>query len=71
MIDGRREWLWSAEFHYFRLPQPDLWRDQLSSCHIGVNGGVYFLVHSSLRVHSSAASSGVATLLGDRSAHLS
>lgn len=29
MIDGRREWLWSAEFHYFRLPNPDLWRDQL------------------------------------------
>ncbi|HEX6470109.1 MAG TPA: beta-galactosidase [Streptosporangiaceae bacterium] len=29
MIDGRRVWLWSAEFHYFRLPNPDLWRDQL------------------------------------------
>jgi len=29
MIDGRREWLWSAEFHYFRLPSQDLWRDQL------------------------------------------
>ena len=28
-------------------------------------------VHSSLRFHSSAASSGVATLLGARSAHLS
>ena len=22
-------WLWSAEFHYFRLPNPDLWRDKL------------------------------------------
>jgi beta-galactosidase GanA len=29
MIDGRRVWLWSAEFHYYRLPNPDLWRDQL------------------------------------------
>lgn len=29
IIDGRRVWLWSAEFHYFRLPNPDLWRDQL------------------------------------------
>jgi beta-galactosidase GanA len=28
-IDGQRVWLWSAEFHYFRLPNPDLWRDQL------------------------------------------
>jgi beta-galactosidase GanA len=29
MIDGERVWLWTAEFHYFRLPDPDLWRDQL------------------------------------------
>jgi beta-galactosidase GanA len=29
MIDGERTWLWSAEFHYFRLPDQDLWRDQL------------------------------------------
>ena len=28
-IDGQRVWLWSAEFHYYRLPNPDLWRDQL------------------------------------------
>lgn len=28
-LDGKRVWLWSAEFHYFRLPNPDLWRDQL------------------------------------------
>ncbi len=27
MIDGRRTYLWSGEFHYFRLPSPDLWRD--------------------------------------------
>ena len=29
MIDGRRVLLRSAEFHYFRLPSPDLWRDVL------------------------------------------
>ncbi|MFC4113248.1 beta-galactosidase [Nonomuraea zeae] len=27
MIDGRRVVLQSAEFHYFRLPSPPLWRD--------------------------------------------
>ncbi|GAB3892260.1 hypothetical protein GCM10029964_066780 [Kibdelosporangium lantanae] len=29
MLDGRREFLWSGEFHPFRLPSPDLWRDVL------------------------------------------
>jgi len=29
MIDGRRIALWSGEFHYWRLPSPDLWRDVL------------------------------------------
>ena len=29
MIDGKRTYLWSGEFHYFRLPSPDLWRDIL------------------------------------------
>jgi beta-galactosidase GanA len=28
-LDGERVWVWSAEFHYYRLPSPDLWRDQL------------------------------------------
>src|SRR5947209_15201398 len=27
IIDGRRTYLWSGEFHYFRLPSPGLWRD--------------------------------------------
>ena len=27
IVDGRRTYLWSGEFHYFRLPSPDLWRD--------------------------------------------
>jgi hypothetical protein len=29
MIDGRRTFIWSGEFHPFRLPSPDLWRDVL------------------------------------------
>ncbi|MFI5930720.1 beta-galactosidase [Actinoplanes sp. NPDC051494] len=29
MIDGERVLLNAAEFHYFRLPSPDLWRDVL------------------------------------------
>ncbi|HEV2779938.1 MAG TPA: beta-galactosidase [Actinophytocola sp.] len=28
-VDGRRIYLWSGEFHYWRLPSPDLWRDVL------------------------------------------
>src|ERR671930_136940 len=27
MVDGQRQYLWSGEFHSFRLPSPDLWRD--------------------------------------------
>ena len=29
MIDGRRQLIWASEFHAFRLPSPDLWRDIL------------------------------------------
>jgi beta-galactosidase GanA len=29
LLDGRREVVWSGEFHPFRLPSPDLWRDVL------------------------------------------
>ncbi|MFI1092472.1 beta-galactosidase [Streptomyces sp. NPDC020917] len=29
MIDGKRVYLWSGEFHYFRLPSQDLWLDTL------------------------------------------
>src|SRR5919198_5807064 len=28
-VDGKRIYLWSGEFHYWRLPSPDLWRDVL------------------------------------------
>ncbi|WP_079063285.1 beta-galactosidase [Streptacidiphilus griseoplanus] len=27
LVDGDRTYLWSGEFHYFRLPSPDLWLD--------------------------------------------
>src|SRR4051812_2229042 len=29
MLDGHRILVQAAEFHYFRLPSPDLWRDIL------------------------------------------
>jgi len=29
MIDSKRVYLWAGEFHYYRLPSPDLWRDVL------------------------------------------
>ena len=29
MIDGKRTYIWAGEFHYYRLPSPDLWRDVL------------------------------------------
>ena len=29
IIDGKRTFIWSGEFHPFRLPSPDLWRDVL------------------------------------------
>ncbi|MFD4264121.1 beta-galactosidase, partial [Streptomyces sp. NPDC058534] len=28
-IDGKRLTVWSGEFHYWRLPSPDQWRDVL------------------------------------------
>lgn len=29
MLDGKRTYIWSGEFHYFRLPSPGEWRDVL------------------------------------------
>lgn len=29
MIDGRRTYIWSGSFHYWRLPSPSLWMDVL------------------------------------------
>ena len=35
MVDGQRLSLWSGEFHYWRLPSPDLWRDVLEKMKAG------------------------------------
>jgi len=34
-IDGKRLIVWSGEFHYWRLPSPDLWRDVLQKMKAG------------------------------------
>ncbi len=52
MIDGRRVWLWSAEFHYFRLPNPGLWRDQLEK--LKATGFNAVSLYFSWAYHSSA-----------------
>ncbi|MFD0688862.1 beta-galactosidase [Actinomadura fibrosa] len=43
-VDGRRVVLWAGEFHYFRLPSPELWRDVLEKIRAaGFNGvSLYF-----------------------------
>ncbi|MBB4910061.1 beta-galactosidase [Actinophytocola algeriensis] len=43
-VDGERVFLWSGEFHYFRLPSPELWRDVLEKIRAaGFNGvSLYF-----------------------------
>jgi beta-galactosidase GanA len=43
-VDGERVFLWSGEFHYFRLPSPALWRDVLEKIRsAGFNGvSLYF-----------------------------
>ena len=35
LLDGRRTYLWAGEFHYYRLPSPDLWRDVLTKMKAG------------------------------------
>jgi beta-galactosidase GanA len=43
-VDGERVFLWGGEFHYFRLPSPELWRDVLEKIRAaGFNGvSLYF-----------------------------
>jgi beta-galactosidase len=52
LIDGERVWLWSAEFHYYRLPNPDLWRDQLEK--LKASGFNAISVYFSWAYHSPA-----------------
>ncbi|MEN3308257.1 MAG: hypothetical protein V7603_4459 [Micromonosporaceae bacterium] len=35
LLDGHRMYLWGAEFHYWRLPSPGLWRDVLQKLRAG------------------------------------
>jgi beta-galactosidase GanA len=44
-VDGRRVLLWSGEFHYFRLPSPDLWRDVLEKIRAAGFNGVSLYFH--------------------------
>jgi beta-galactosidase GanA len=44
-VDGRRVVLWAGEFHYFRLPSPDLWRDVLEKIKAAGFNGVSLYFH--------------------------
>ncbi|MFD8500686.1 beta-galactosidase [Amycolatopsis sp. NPDC059657] len=44
-VDGRRIMLWSGEFHYFRLPSPELWRDILEKVKAAGFTGVSLYFH--------------------------
>ncbi|WP_367128008.1 beta-galactosidase [Saccharothrix sp. HUAS TT1] len=45
MVDGERVMLWSGEFHYFRLPSPELWRDVLEKVRAAGFSGVSLYFH--------------------------
>ncbi|WP_253767216.1 beta-galactosidase [Goodfellowiella coeruleoviolacea] len=44
-VDGQRVLLWAGEFHYFRLPSPDLWRDALEKIKAAGFNGVSLYFH--------------------------
>ncbi len=44
MVDGQRVFFWSGEFHPFRLPNPDLWRDILEKMKANGYNGVSIYV---------------------------
>ncbi|MEU4769893.1 beta-galactosidase [Actinosynnema sp. NPDC023794] len=44
-VDGERVMLWSGEFHYFRLPSPELWRDVLEKVRAAGFTGVSLYFH--------------------------
>ncbi|MEU5879547.1 beta-galactosidase [Spirillospora sp. NPDC047279] len=45
IVDGRRVVLWTGEFHYFRLPSQELWRDVLEKVKAGGFNGVSLYFH--------------------------
>ncbi|HEV3229596.1 MAG TPA: beta-galactosidase [Solirubrobacteraceae bacterium] len=55
MIDGQGLAIWSGEFHYFRLPSPNLWRDVLEKIKAG--GFNTVSLYFSWAYHSSAPGS--------------
>ncbi|MFC6092248.1 beta-galactosidase [Saccharothrix lopnurensis] len=44
-VDGERVLLWSGEFHYFRLPSQELWRDVLEKIRAAGFNGVSLYFH--------------------------
>ncbi|MGW3109130.1 beta-galactosidase [Streptomyces sp. NPDC001100] len=52
IVDGKRVLLWSGEFHYWRLPSPDLWRDVLQK--IKASGMNAVSIYFDWAYHSSA-----------------
>ena len=53
LVDGERLVIWSGEFHPFRLPSPDLWRDVLQK--IKASGFNTVALYFSWSYHSSQA----------------
>ncbi|MFI0443858.1 beta-galactosidase [Actinomadura sp. 6N118] len=45
MVNGKRVLLWSGEFHYFRLPSQELWRDTLEKVKAAGFNGVSLYFH--------------------------
>ena len=41
MVNGERLFFWSGEFHYWRIPVPELWRDIMEK----IKAGKLFLCH--------------------------
>ncbi|HEY4146074.1 beta-galactosidase [Pinirhizobacter sp.] len=45
LVDGKRIYLWSGSFHYWRLPSPSLWKDVLQKMKAGGYNGVEIYFH--------------------------
>ena len=51
MIDGQRTFVWSGEFHPFRIPSPSLWRDVLQQ--VKANGYTAVSIYFDWGYHSA------------------
>lgn len=45
LVDGKRIYLWSGSFHYWRLPSPSLWKDVLQKMKAAGYNGVEIYFH--------------------------